>query len=233
MKKIQPQKPSQVSPFAKACLDALVNAGLAKRISLGGGFGLFHYLDYRSTHDIDAWWLESPSPVDKKQITDILSAALSAFGGVNIRRWGDVISVELNQEGRVVFSFQIASRSGMLEAPIEAGWIAVSLDSLSDLTASKMTALVERGAPRDFLDIYQLCVTGLLTTKECWDLWHKRQTLFGNDADKVRARLAVETHLERIALQRPLGKIADASQKEQARRLREWFASVFLRDSNE
>jgi len=127
-----------------------------------------------------------------------------------------------------VFSFQIAARSTRLEEPISAGWIDVPLDSLADLTASKMTALVERGAPRDFLDIYTICRAGLVNMSECWALWRRRQTLTGSDADRSRARLAIETHLERIALQRPLNQIADPQQQEQARQLREWYLNSFL-----
>ena len=63
---------------------------------------------------------------------------------------------------------------------------------------------------------------------ECWALWRRRQTLTGSDADRSRARLAIETHLERIALQRPLDKIADPQQQEQARQLREWYLNSFL-----
>jgi hypothetical protein len=228
MKKIQPQQPSQISPFARACLEALVNADLAKLISLGGGLGLFHYLEYRATHDADAWWLESPTEEQENLVTNALVKSLSGFGSVRVRKWGEVVSVELLQEGKIVFSFQIATRTVRLEEPVFAGWIKVPLDSLPDLTASKMTALVERGAPRDFLDIYNLCRAELLSVDECWDLWHRRQLLANSDVDKSRARLAIETHLERIAAHRPLEQITEPQQREQARELREWFLSVFL-----
>jgi predicted nucleotidyltransferase component of viral defense system len=85
-----------------------------------------------------------------------------------------VDSIELDQQGKTVFSFQIARRSAHLEEPVSAGWIDVPLDSLTDLVASKMVALVERGAPRDLLDIYTLCHSGLYQVAECWDLWRKR-----------------------------------------------------------
>jgi predicted nucleotidyltransferase component of viral defense system len=127
-----------------------------------------------------------------------------------------------------MFSFQIAERSARLEEPVSAGWIEVPLDSLSDLVAGKMVALVERGAPRDFLDIYTLCQAGLLNVSDCWELWSRRQRLAGSDADFSRARLAIETHLERIALHRPLDKIVDPEQRKQARHLRDWFLSSFL-----
>jgi hypothetical protein len=228
MKNIRPQQPSYLSPYARACLEALVKANLADRISLGGGLGLFHYLDYRPTHDVDAWWSESSTEAQKQAVVQALETSLSSFGSVRVRAWGDVISVELSQDGKTVFSFQIAARSVRLEEPVLAGWIDVPLDSLADLVACKMNALVERGTPRDFLDIFRLCQAGLLSMDECWSLWRRRQALAGSDADASRARLAIETHLERIALHRPLEQIADLGQREQALQLRDWFLSEFL-----
>jgi len=233
MKNVQPQRPSRLSPYAQACLDALVKANLADRISLGGALGLFHYLDYRPTHDVDAWWSRSLTEGQKQEVTRTLETVLAAFGDVHVRAWGDVVSVELSRDGTTVFSFQIAARSARLEEPISAGWINVPLDSLSDLVASKMVALVERGAPRDFLDIYTLCRAGLLNVSDCWELWSRRQTLAGSDADRSRARLAIETHLERIALHRPLEKIADPQQREQARQVRDWYLNEFLQVKDE
>jgi hypothetical protein len=228
MKNIQPHQPSHLSPYARACLDALVEANLAERISLGGALGLFHYLDYRPTHDVDAWWSEPLTEGQKQEVTQTLETTLAAFGSVNTRSWGDVVSVELSQGGKKVFSFQIAARSTRLEQPISAGWIEVPLDSLSDLVASKMVALVERGAPRDFLDIFSLCQAGMLTIDECWLLWRRRQTQAGSDVDLGRARLAIETHLERITLHRPLEQIADLGQRQQASQLRNWYLNDFL-----
>jgi len=233
MKNIQPQQPSHLSPYARACLDALVKANLADRISLGGGLGLFHYLDYRPTHDVDAWWSESLTEAQKQAVVQALETSLSNFGSVRVRAWGDVVSVELSQDGKAVFRFQIAARTLRLEESISAGWIDVPLDSLTDLVASKMNALVERGAPRDFLDIFTLCQAGLLSMDECWALWRRRQRLAGNDADASRARLAIETHLERIALHRPLEQIADLGQREQARQVRDWFLNDFLQVKDE
>ncbi len=228
MKNIQPRQPAHLSPYARACLDALVKANLAEHISLGGAFGLFHYLDYRSTHDVDAWWSDALADHQRQAVVRVLEIALSKFGRTSVRAWGDVVSVELFQGDKVVFSFQIAARSARLQEPVSANWIDVPLDSLPDLVAAKMAALIERGAPRDFLDIYSLCKAGLLSAGECWTLWRQRQNLSGNDADTSRARLAAETHLERIALHRPLENITDMEQREQARQVRDWFSNVFL-----
>jgi predicted nucleotidyltransferase component of viral defense system len=233
MENILPRQPSHLSLYARACLDALVKASLADCISLGGALGLFHYLDYRLTRDVDAWWSDTVTEKQRLAVIQVLKNALATFGSVRVRSWGDVDSVELQQEGRTVFSFQVARRSAHLEEPVSAGWIDIPLDSLADLVASKMVALVERGAPRDFLDIYTLCQSGLVTISGCWQLWSRRQAIAGSDADISRAFLAIETHLERIALHRPLEKIDDPKQRQQARQVRNWFLDEFRQVTDE
>jgi hypothetical protein len=52
--------------------------------------------------------------------------------------------------------------------------------------------------------------------------------LSDSDTDWSRARLAVETHLKRIALHRPLAQIADSHQRSEAAQLRAWYKEVFL-----
>jgi Nucleotidyl transferase AbiEii toxin, Type IV TA system len=224
----QPRRPEHLPDYSEMCLQALVERGLAEKISLGGAFGLLHYLDYRATHDVDAWWAETATPADQRQVLQVLEVALGRAGEVKTRAWGDVVSVELKRAGKTVFSFQIARRSAQLEPSQPAPWIQVPLDSLSDLVASKMAALVERGAPRDFRDIYRLCQARLMTPRECWALWQRRQQAAGSSADFARAKLAVETHLARIAQHRRLEQIVDAGQRLEAEQVRAWFKGGFL-----
>jgi hypothetical protein len=232
MKKITPKQPDHLSIYAKLCLEALVEAGLANTISLGGAFGLSHYFDYRPTHDVDAWWIKDVTEAKKQEVIQILQSTLERFGIVRVRSWGDLTSVELSQEGKTVFSFQIAFRSQRLEDLNVAGWIDVPLDSFEDLVSTKMNALVQRGAPRDFLDIYTICQADLVSIAECWMLWHKWQELIGNEHDDDKAHLAIETHLKRIELQRPLEQIEDDEQREYAKNVREWFVNTFLKVNN-
>ncbi len=91
-----------------------------------------------------------------------------------------------------------------------------------------MVALVERGAPRDFRDIFALCQAGLTTPAECWRWWRQRQKLAGSDTESHRARLAVETHLTRIAQHRPLAQIEDPEERAAAEKVRTWFRTEFL-----
>lgn len=223
-----PRHPVHLSVYMQACLNALADQGLGEAISVGGGLGLLHYLDYRTTHDVDAWWTDAATPSVRTEVIRVLETMLASYGQIKTRTWGDVVSVELVVEGQVVFSFQIAARNVQLEPLVKLPWTDVWLDSLSDLVASKMAALIERGAPRDFRDIYAVCQAGLMTPEQCWALWRRRQQLAGSDTDQARARLAIETHLTRIEQHRPLSYIENASARAQAERVRHWFREAFL-----
>ncbi|MBI1802669.1 MAG: nucleotidyl transferase AbiEii/AbiGii toxin family protein [Chloroflexi bacterium] len=234
----KPQRPTLLSKYAEACLEALSASGHGRWLSLGGAFGLAHYFEYRATHDVDAWWLESATHEQRQQVVRLIEGALEKFGVVRTRSWGDVVSVELMEQGpaqslpkgRVIFSFQIAQRSARLSAPLMSAWGGVPLDSFDDLVASKMAALVERGAPRDLRDIYMLCQSGQVSAAHCWKLWRARQQLTGENADPLRAEVAIRTHLARLAQARPLAQIADLQERAAAEQVRTWFATEFLRD---
>jgi predicted nucleotidyltransferase component of viral defense system len=217
-----------ISEYARLTLEQLAAHHLGNKLSLGGAFGLLHYLDYRPTHDVDAWWLAETTSSEQAAVLTVIEDTLAQFGQVKRRAWGDVTSIELLQAEGVVFSFQIAHRSAQLQPSTPAGWTDVLLDSLADLIAGKMVALVERGAPRDFRDIYQLCRENLTTPAQCWQWWEQRQILAGSDASHHRARLAVETHLSRIIQHRPLESIDDPNQRNAAQQVRSWFQTEFL-----
>lgn len=76
-----PSRPTHVSPHAEACLQALAASGLGDRISLGGAFGLLHYLDYRPTHDVDAWWVSSATEKDRRRVVEAIETVL-VYDGV-------------------------------------------------------------------------------------------------------------------------------------------------------
>jgi Nucleotidyl transferase AbiEii toxin, Type IV TA system len=223
-----PARPTHLSEFAERTLQALAAAGLGHALSLGGALGLIHYLDYRSTHDVDAWWSPAASAEDRQRVMDVIQQALRGSGEVRVKSWGEVVSIELRIAGKTVFSFQVAERSAQLEPTTTLPWADVSLDSLPDLVASKMVALVERGAPRDFRDIDAVCRSGLMSASECWRLWALRQQQSDGDGDRHRSRVAVATHLARIMEHRPLDRIEDPGQRAESARIREWFETELL-----
>jgi hypothetical protein len=228
MARLSPRRPSKLPKYSELCLQALVENGLSDVVSLGGAFALLHYLDHRETRDVDAWWSDSAAAEDRRRVVSVLETVLQPFGNVRTRSWGDVVSIELEDDDGGTFGFQLANRSAALEKPLRAGWIDIPVDSFKDLLASKMVALVERGAPRDFRDIYAVCQAGLASVSQCWNAWAQRQEAAGSDADRGRACLAVESHLARIVVHRPLDTIVSESERTQAKQLRDWFIRDFL-----
>lgn len=113
----RPEKPQYLSEYAALCLEALSRSGLAGRLFLGRAVGLMHYYEYRTTHDVDAWWIRSTDQRERQEVVALLEGTLAPFGEVRTRQWGDVSSIELRQKGKAVFSFQIAERSVLLETP--------------------------------------------------------------------------------------------------------------------
>jgi len=220
--------PESLNLLAITCLKALQKSGLGQYISLGGAVGLAHYYDYRSTKDVDAWWTTDATEDNKKQVVDLLQKTLEEFGQISIRRFGDVISIDVKENSQVIFNFQIASRSALLKSPVESPWHPIQLDSYDDLIASKMTALIERGAPRDFLDIYESCRQKLVTVHDCWELWQKRERLRGNEnIDEKIGCEALLLHLKRIEKIRPLEGMNNREQRENAEKVRKWFKNEF------
>ena len=223
-----PRRPQNLAPLAELCLKALAEKGLGDRVSIGGAVGLLHYLDYRSTADLDAWWHIEATGAERLAVETSIRETLAPLGEVRTRRWGDVLSIELLEGKKKVFSFQIADRSSQLEPSSPLPWIAVDMDSWNDLVASKMVALVERGAPRDFRDIYTVCQAGEGTPALCWDLWRTKQNLSGLDCSAERASTSIESHLRRLARLRPLDTISDPEERQNAAKLRTFFSEEFL-----
>ncbi|MGA2975626.1 MAG: hypothetical protein ABSF77_09985 [Spirochaetia bacterium] len=98
---MEPRLPQSISPYARLCFDAIAAKGLGRFLSIGGGFGLAHYMEYRDTHDIDAWWREPASEDTRARVIQTVVEALRSHGRVRTRSWGDVTSVKLEQASRL------------------------------------------------------------------------------------------------------------------------------------
>lgn len=158
----------------------------------------------RATKDVDAWWTRESTEEEQQEVVAVLENTLARSGKVEIRRFGDVVSLDLYLEGKVCFNFQIA------------------------LVASKMAALVERGIPRDFLDVYEICRQRICTIKRCWELWKEREKKRGVENFAVDLAVkAMRMHLSRIEKMRPLGSIKEPDAIKRAEALREWFKDEF------
>ncbi len=218
-------KPRIVDPIAEEVLDRLAGRCEAAEIVLGGYFALQHYADYRATHDIDAWWRTKSSPAAEAVIRAVMQEMAGKHKGeLSERRFGETVSFELRERGRKRFSFQIAVRSVELEPPVPSAWPPIMLETLKDNVGAKMNALVERGAPRDFVDLRHVVTLGLSTPKECWTLWQRKNP--GASVDSARSK--VTFHLGALELRRPLAAIDDRQERAKAQETREWFRREFL-----
>ena len=142
-----------------------------------------------------------------------------------VRTWRETESYELKSGAKKLFSFQISERSIQLDEPLESPWPPVKIETFRDNLGSKMSALVDRGAPRDFLDVYELVTRGFSSPQSSWDLWCQKNP--GKNVDG--ARLQVLHHLEAIEARRPLEGIEDTEQRERAKALRDWVREVFCK----
>lgn len=219
-----PTPPSRLGAFAREVLEFLAGHDEAAEIVIGGGIALAHYIDYRDTFDLDAWWAVSPTGPANKLLDEAMQAVATRHGLTCARRaWGETVSLELLDGQRKVFSLQIAPRDRYLDATLEAAWPPVRIETLRDNVASKMTALVERGAPRDLRDIHELCRRGLVTGGECWQLYEQKNPGYATP----EAAAKVLHSLERLETQRPLQSITDDRQREEAATVRQWYRDIF------
>lgn len=218
-------KPRSLDPLAEEILGRLSRHPEASEIVLGGYFALQHYADYRQTHDIDAWWKTRASQAAEEVIRMSMSEVAAARGlAMQERSFGDTLSFELHRGGVREFSFQIAVRSVGIEAPLTSAWPPILIESLRDNVASKMNALVNRGAPRDFLDIRAVVDSGLLSIKDCWDLWLQKN--MGQTVSSAKQKVLLT--LEALDTRRPLSSIPDRNERAHAEKVRQWYRSSFL-----
>ncbi len=219
-------KPAHLDPRAEKVLARLAGKPEASEIVLGGYFVLQHYTDYRRTHDIDAWWKTRANAATERVIREAMER-LAAEEGYELRerKFGETVSFELARGGKREFSFQIAVRSIGLEEPVASAWPPVLMETLTDNIASKMAALVDRGAPRDFTDIKHVVDQGLVTGERAWELWCRKNPGLSRES----ARQKVLVHLSGLEARRPLDTILNAVERQRASEVRQWFRGEFLR----
>lgn len=212
--------PRSLHPLATEVLQKLSAHRAAAEFVLGGYFALQHYTDYRQTHDIDAWWRGRSSPEAEAALRSVMSGVAATHGyTLRERSFGETLSLELYRGSERAFSFQVAVRSVGLEEPVASAWPPILIETLRDNVGSKMNALVNRGAPRDLRDIRHVVGAGLLSTRECWELWRRK-----NPEQTVEsARQKVLHHLETLDTRRPLAGIPDPAERDAARATRLWF----------
>ncbi len=218
-------KPRSLHPLAENILQRLSGFPEASEIVLGGYFALQFYTDYRTTRDIDAWWKTRATHSGEEALRTVMQEVAQASGyELKERSFGETLSFELHRAGAKEFSFQVAVRTIGLEEPVASAWPPILIETLYDNIGSKMNALVNRGAPRDFLDIKRVVGAGLLPVELCWELWKKKNS--GESIDSAKHK--VHFHLVALEGRRPLETIPGPAERRSAQQTREWFKHEFL-----
>ena len=94
-----PKPPGNLHPLSRELLESLAGHAEAAEIVIGGGVALSHYLEYRPTVDLNAWWHGEPR-ADVVAFLDAAMQALASRHGFEYRRrsWGETESLELLQD---------------------------------------------------------------------------------------------------------------------------------------
>jgi len=95
--------PASLNEYTKICLEALKDSQLGQFITIGGAVGLAFYHDFRTTKDVAAWWTSEATEKSKQSVISLLEKTLARFGEVKIRRFGDVVSLDLYQSAKITF----------------------------------------------------------------------------------------------------------------------------------
>lgn len=228
MDNIQPVRPEDLDPLAAEILEGLSSQPSARTIVLGGYFALKHYLNYRQSKDIDAWWSQSSSLEERQAAVQLLRQVLEQVANRNElelseRSSSTTLSLELKQGRETVFSVQIAARDIELDPPIVSPYPPIQIETLRDNIGAKMNALVNRGAPRDFIDIYAIAQSGTATVQELWECWQQKNPRL-NLAD---AKAQVLRSLSAIEQRRPASRMTEG-ERLQTIPVRTWIREQLL-----
>ena len=132
-------------------LDRLSESDLAGEFYFTGGSALAaFYLHHRRSLDLD---LFATKPFDAKRVVRLLAAV--ADGPLVTRRAGDRFEFTVPIGGeRLRVEFVHYDFTPLAESGIAHGRIRV--DSLRDMLANKLSAIIERSEPKDFADLFFL-----------------------------------------------------------------------------
>jgi hypothetical protein len=230
-----PKKPSTIDPLALEVLEKLrAHPNEAQNIVLGGYFALKHYIDYRSTADIDGWWKREITPGEREATIERLRsivAEVAEHNGLTFkerhRSTSEVLSFDFSQDNRPRFSIQVAPRSIEIAQPLtdRSPWAPIPIETFEDNIASKMNALVERGAPRDFQDIRAVVMSKLLSIDDAWALWQAKNPTLTTTEGKIQ----VLKHIESIECRRPIEAVPEG-ERQQVKAARNWIRDAFTRE---
>lgn len=192
-------EPEILSPAQHAILarlPALVRDGFV----LGGGTALAaRYLRHRFSDDLDFFSLSREEPA----VFSVLHRVLSElFRVVSAQRLGDRCQFVLDERGAPVKLEAVPLYFDRLAVPHR--WEGVWVESLEDLAANKVLALVDRFDPKDFVDVYFLVQDTGWTLADLIVLARRKQPAAYEYSLRLSRLAAAPDALEAIRFVRPV-----------------------------
>ncbi len=123
MREIEPTRPPGLDPLAVEILERLRAYPEANDFVLGGHLALKHYLDYRTTHDINAWWAQESTTDSQhlalERLRDIVKSVAADRGMTFSERAARSMTLlEMQRNAKTIFSVQIADCDIELAEPV-------------------------------------------------------------------------------------------------------------------
>ncbi len=93
MQQFTPKVPPSIDQFAEATLAQLRGNPAVGSSILGEGFAMQHYIDFRATHDVDAWRAHAPDANASAAVQNAVRTVAETRGlRYRERLWRDVVA---------------------------------------------------------------------------------------------------------------------------------------------
>lgn len=211
-----------LSPLAVKLLDSLGASLASEALEIGGGIALWHYSPHRQTNDIDLWWSEASDLA-----AEAIERSVVEVAGAEGLDWMERVqqgypSWDLKSNGKTVFAIQVAVKRVQIYAPVASRWGHLKLETLAENVANKMCALVQRAAPRDFVDIATLLKGSAISPQECWRLWQLKNP----QGELKQAKVHLLKGLGGLTARRPIDSIQDLEERIRASETRDLISKL-------
>ncbi|MEK7388173.1 MAG: nucleotidyl transferase AbiEii/AbiGii toxin family protein [Elusimicrobiota bacterium] len=124
-------------------------AAATREFYLAGGTALALWLGHRMSLDLDLFSADNPLGSEQRRV---LFEALQASGSLKIKEEKNG-TCHLDLGGTMVSLFHYATPMlGRVQT-----WRGLTIASLEDIAAMKLSAVLGRGSKKDFIDLYALC----------------------------------------------------------------------------
>lgn len=176
-----------------------------------GGVALNHYIPYRTTDDLDTSWINGKPNLNTLRKLEIIGNKLSKEYNLIMKKEDNntVNSFNFfNKQDEKVFSIDCSIRSKFVEKklikPLNPSIQGIQVESLYDNITSKVTALIERGIPRDITDTIEI----IKKTNISFEVIMTNLTNYYKWSDKEKSQKLdkIEKNVNAIFTRRPINK---------------------------